>query len=101
MFQERLVYLVAAIAEADVAHANTLVGAEDPGIAKRRSKRGGAREIASGHIRHTGSPAKAQPQTELHLTHRVGGCNLAEGRAGPGARPGIRKVHQVERIAHL
>ena len=44
--------LVAAISQANVAHADALVGAEDPRIAERGAERRGTGEVASRHVMH-------------------------------------------------
>ena len=56
--------LVAAIAEPDIAHANAVIGAQNSRVAQRRTKRCGAREITSRHVRHRIAPyqnAKRRP----------------------------------------
>ncbi len=54
IFEKRIVDLVAAVAQADVAHADAVIGAENAGIAERRRKYGALGEVTSCNHGHSG-----------------------------------------------
>ena len=103
VLEECVVYLVAAIAESDVAHAHALVGAEDPRVAQCRAECRGPREITSCHVGHNNSPkgSECEAWAELHLAHRVGRADLPKVEVEPALVSRFRQIHQVERIGHF
>ncbi len=53
VFEKSVVHLIAAIAEPDVAHADAIVRADDPGITKGRGSSCGPGQVAPGKVAHS------------------------------------------------